>query len=140
MDESNVKVIDAFFDSYSRRDMAGIRRVMAEDVRWTFPGRHPLSGVKDGLEAVIAFFDTMGGIMGGSNVRSEKLITGADAQYVVECQHVWTNRADGHNLDHLWCVVWRFEGGKIVEGRHFAADQYAVDAFFGSLLGSEVRH
>ena len=45
---------------------------------------------------------------------------------------VWTNRDDGHNLDHQWCVRWVFKDGKIVEGRHFASDQYAVDEFFGA--------
>jgi hypothetical protein len=39
---------------------------------------------------------------------------GANDKYVVECQHIWTNRDDGHNLDHLVCVLWKFENGKIV--------------------------
>jgi len=32
---------------------------------------------------------------------------------------------------HDMVVRWKFGDGKIVEGRHFAADQYAVDEFFG---------
>ncbi len=83
---------------------------------------------------MVAFFDTMGSIMGKSNVKVEKLITGANDAYVVECQHIWTHREDGNNLDHYWCVLWKFENGKIIEGRHFAADQYAVDEFFTRLI------
>jgi len=37
---------------------------MAEEVTWTFPGSHPASGTKVGIDEVIAFFDTLGGIMG----------------------------------------------------------------------------
>jgi len=33
------------------------------------------------------------------------------------------------------CVLWSFENGKIVAGRHLAADQDAIDAFFTAVLG-----
>lgn len=55
--------------------------------------------------------------------------------YIVECQNVWTDREDGVTLDHHRCVLWKFENGKIVEGKHFAEDQYKADAFFQQLLG-----
>ena len=45
-------------------------------------------------------------------------------------------RTDGNNLDHQWCVLWTFANGKIVEGRHLAADQYAVDAFFNQVAAT----
>jgi hypothetical protein len=93
-------------------------------------GKHPLSGVKNGVDEVIAFFDAMGAIMGKSSVRVEKLIVGANDNYVVECQHVWTNHDDGHNLDHLVCVLWTFENGKIVAGTHLFADLQAADNFY----------
>ena len=109
--------------------------MLAENVRWIFPGRHPLSGTKAGVDEVIAFFDSMGRIMGKSNVKVEKLVTGANDGYVVEGQHIWTEREDGINLDHQWCVLWKFEDGKITEGRHLAADQRAVDSFFTTIMG-----
>jgi uncharacterized protein len=83
---------------------------------------------------VVAFFDAVGSIMGSSNVKVESLITGANDQYVVEGQHISTNREDGNNLDHQWCVLWKFENGKITEGRHLAADQRAVDEFFTEVM------
>ena len=48
-----------------------IREVMAEDVIWIFLGQHPLAGVKNGIEEVVAFFDNMGAIMGSSKVKAE---------------------------------------------------------------------
>jgi ketosteroid isomerase-like protein len=135
MTHPNLVTIDKFFEAYGRRDMAALRQVLAGDVVWIFPGRNPASGTKTGIDQLLAFFDSMGAIMGKSNVKAEKLINEANDDYVVECQHVWTDRPDGRNLDHFWCVLWKFENGKIASGRHFAADQYAVDEFFTRLMG-----
>ena len=130
MTSSNLDLIDRFFDAYGKRDMEGLKLVLAEDAKWISLGNHPFGGVKNGFKEVIAFFDTMGAVMGSSNVRVEKLIVSENDQYVIECQHVWTDRQDGHNLDHLVCVLWKFENSKIVEGRHFFADPKAADDFF----------
>jgi ketosteroid isomerase-like protein len=129
----NFDLIDKFIDAYGRHDLAALRAVLADDAAWVFPGRSRFSGTYRGAEAIAAFFDAMGGVMGQSNVKAETLFREANDQYVVESQHVWTDRDDGHNLDHEWCVRWKFADGKIVEGRHFAADQYAADEFFGML-------
>ncbi len=134
MSHPNLDLIDQFFAAYAQHDLNAVRQVLAADPRWTFPGRNPLSGTKAGVEAVVAFFDAMGGLMGRSNAKAERLVTGVNDDYVVECQRVWTHRADGQDLDHQWCVLWRFENGRIAEGRHFAADQHAVDEFFTRLL------
>jgi ketosteroid isomerase-like protein len=130
MTTSNLDIIDRFFAAYSKRDMDGLKLVLDEHAKWISLGQHPFGGVKNGFQEVIAFFDAMGAIMGKSNVRVEKLIVSENDQHVVECQHVWTNRDDGHNLDHLVCVLWTFENSKIVEGRHFFADPKAADDFF----------
>lgn len=130
MEHPNLDLINRFFEAYGNRDLDGLRSVLAENVKWTSLGQHPFSGVRIGFDEVIAFFDTMGAVMGKSNSKVEKLVVGANDTYVVECQHVWTNRDDGHDLDHLVCVLWRFENGKIVEGRHFYADPRAADTFF----------
>ncbi len=130
MAHPNLDTIGKFFEAYGRRDRKGLEQVLAENVTWTFPGRNPFSGTKVGIDQVVAFFDAMGEVMGKSNPKVEKLVTGVNDDYVTECQHVWTDRPDGHNLDQYWCVLWRFEDGKIKEGRHLASDQQAADEFF----------
>lgn len=130
MPHPNLDRIDQFFAAYGSRDMAALREVVAEGFSWHFPGRNPLSGTRHGLDEVVTFFDAMGGLMGNSNSHVDRLIQAANDDYVVEVQHITTHRPDGHNLDHQWCVVWRFEDGKIAEGRHLASDQYAADDFF----------
>ena len=134
MQHPNFEIIDRFFDAYGRRDRQALAQVLAGDVTWTFPGRNPFSGVKRGPDAVVAFFDAMGGVMSRSGIQAETLIRSANDNYVVEAQHIVTHRADGVNLDHYWCVLWTFRDGQIIAGRHLAADQYAVDEFFNATM------
>jgi ketosteroid isomerase-like protein len=134
MPHPNLDLIDRFFAAYGNHDLAALRDVLAEDATWTFPGHHPLSGTKVGIDAIVAFFDAVGHIMGRSHPTVDKLVLGVNEQYVVECQYVRTNRADGPNLDQQLCVLWSFADGKIASGRHLAADQDALDAFYTTLL------
>jgi ketosteroid isomerase-like protein len=127
---TNDELIRRFFQAYGQRDLEAVRQVMDEKVKWTFPGTHPLAGVKLGIAEVVAFFDAMGTIMGESKVQNQTLIIGTNDEYVIECQHISTQRDDGMNLDQDMCVLWRFEGERIIEGRHFPADPAALDEFF----------
>jgi ketosteroid isomerase-like protein len=133
MPQSNFDLIDQFFAAYGQHDTAALRAVLAEDAAWTFPGRNPFSGVHRGVDGIMAFFDSMGRVMGQSNVQAESLIRSANDQYVAEVQRIRTNRADGLNLEQQWCVLWTFQDGKIAAGQHLASDQYAVDAFFDAM-------
>ena len=134
MAHPNLELIDRFFAAYGERDLAALRDVLAENATWTFPGHHRLSGTKVGVDAIVAFFDAVGSVMGRSQPKVEKLVLGANEQYVVECQHVRTDRPDGPNLDQQLCVLWSFADGKIVSGQHLVADQDALDAFYTVLL------
>jgi ketosteroid isomerase-like protein len=135
MTHPNLELIDRFFAAYGQRDRAALGEVLAEDATWTFPGHHPLSGTKVSIDAIVAFFDAVGNVMGSSQPAVEKLVLGVNEQYVVECQHVRTRRADGPNLDQQLCVVWSFAGGKIASGQHLAANQDALDAFYTAFVG-----
>ena len=134
MTQPNLELIDRFFAAYSKRDLPALQDNLAENATWTFPGHHPLSGTQVGIDAIIAFFDAVGSVMGSSHPQVEKLVMGVDEQYVVECQHIRTNRADDPNLNQQLCVLWSFAEGKIVSGQHLAADQDALDAFYTALL------
>jgi len=130
---TNQEIINRFFDSYMKRDLDGVKDVMAGDVVWYFKGRHRLAGTKKGIDEVIGFFDTMGGIMSQSRPTIEKLIVAEKDNYFIECQHIRTNREDGINIDHFATVLWTIENGKIVSGRHFFADPESVDWYFDAV-------
>lgn len=128
--DQNLNIVDKFFDAYSRHDANNIQQVLSQNVTWLFPGQNPLSGMKVGIKEVVSFFDEMGGIMGKSNVKVERLVMGENENYVLECQHIQTNRKDGINLNQDMCALWKFEDGKIIEGKHLTSDQLEVDNFF----------
>jgi ketosteroid isomerase-like protein len=133
MNNTNEAIIAHFFDAYSKHNFEAIKKVMSEDVIWVFLGQHPLAGVKNGIEEVVAFFDNMSAVMGASNIKAEKLVTGSNDNFLVECQHISTHREDGNNIDHHVCVLWTFENNKIREGRHFFADPRTADQFFSAI-------
>ena len=136
MARSNLDIIDDFFIAYGGHDQRGLQRVLAEDVKWIFPGQNPLSGTYSGIWEVVEFFDTMGSIMRKSNTKVDPLVMGSSTDHVVQCQHIRTNRDDGRDLDHYWCVLWTLEKGKIVEGRHLSSEQREADEFFNGVLQS----
>lgn len=130
----NLDLIDRFFAAYASRNDTGLRNVLAEHATWTFPGQNPLSGTKAGIDEIVAFFDSMGNVIGSSQPSVEKLVLGANDAYVIECQHIRTNREAGPNLDQQICVLWTIEHGLIVAGQHLVADQHALDRFFKAVL------
>ena len=46
MEQSSKDVIARFFEAYAVRDWAALREATTDDVRWHFPGRHPLAGTR----------------------------------------------------------------------------------------------
>jgi ketosteroid isomerase-like protein len=130
MNAPHQAVVDKFFEAYGKRDLNGIRQVMAENVTWSFLGRHPLAGVKKGINEVVALFDAVGKTMSESTPKIEKLIVSENDRYLIECVHTQTQRRDGINLDHYASVLWTFENGKIIEGKHFFSDPEAVNRYF----------
>ncbi|HEY5747806.1 MAG TPA: nuclear transport factor 2 family protein [Chryseolinea sp.] len=122
----NLKIINTFFTAYGSHDVDLMRSVVAEDVRWTIPGHHPLSGTKVGIEEVVAFFSQLA----KSDFKADPIVLGVNDNYVIDCHRGWSNREDGNNLDMLWCLLWRIENGKIQEVVNFAADQHEADRFF----------
>ena len=134
MKQSNQEIVDRFFEAYKKRDFEAVAKVMSDDVTWFFMGRHPLAGIKTGIKEVIDFYDRMGKIMARSNPKVEKLMVSEKEDHLIECIHSKTNSTDGNNLDHFACVLWTFEEGKIIEGRHFFADPPAVDTYFTAAI------
>jgi len=69
MTHPNQVLINKFFEAYSKRDMNAIKEVMSDTVKWTNLGQHPYAGVRNGIDEVIALFDTMGMVMSRCRVQ-----------------------------------------------------------------------
>jgi len=126
--EENIKVVQDFFAAYGNNDLDGIAAVMDEKVRWHIPGRHPLSGTKNGRDEVLEFFAQLG----TAGFKAEPIYFGADENYVVDIHRGWSNADGKPNVDTTWALVYRIVDGKIVEATNLSADQDAANTFFWS--------
>lgn len=120
----NVRLIKDYYAAYGSGDVNSLRRFFADDIRWTIPGHHPLSGAKVGVKEVLAFF----GELAKAGFRAEPIFLAADGEWVVDLHRGWSTTPEG--LDITWALAFRIRGRKIVEAVNFAADQHAADRFF----------
>lgn len=126
--EDNMKVVQNFFAAYGANDLDGIAAAMDENVKWHIPGRHPLSGTKNGRDEVLAFFAQLG----VAGFQADPIYFGADDTHVVDIHRGWSNADHKPNVDTTWALVYRIENGKIVEATNLSADQDAANTFFWS--------
>ncbi|NRQ34584.1 SnoaL-like domain-containing protein [Nonomuraea sp. NN258] len=125
MPDPKIEAIRRFFTAYAAHDLDGMRAVLADDVAWTIPGHHPLSGVKHGVEEVAAFLAELG----KAGFQAEPVFLEADHEYVVDIHRGWTTQGVGR-VDTLWALVWHFDAdGKVDRVVNLSGDQHQMDAF-----------
>jgi uncharacterized protein len=123
---TNIQIVQDFFEAYGKNDLEGMRQVLAEDVQWHIPGRHPLSGTKNGIDEVINFFDELG----KAGFKAEVMILAANDNYVIDAHRGWSNATNVENVDLNWVLLYQIENNKIKRVINFAGDQPLADAFF----------
>lgn len=123
--DQKLEAIDKFFAAYASDDLDGMRAVLTDDIEWTIPGHHPLSGTKHGVEEVAAFFTQLG----KSGFQADRLFLEASEDYVVDIHRGWTTTGVG-KVDTMWALVWHFNAsGKVDRVVNLSADQHQMDAF-----------
>jgi uncharacterized protein len=126
--DPKLEAIDAFFAAYASYDLDQMRKVLADDIEWTIPGRHPLSGTKRGAEEVAAFFTQLG----KAGFQADPLFLETNDEYVVDIHRGWTTEGVGQ-VDTLWALVWHFNAdGKVDRVVNLSGDQHQMDAFVWS--------
>ncbi len=123
----HVAAVERFFAAYAAKDVGAVREILAPDVVWRIPGHHPLSGPKYGPDEVLAFFDQLA----RADMRARPQAIAAGGDYVLDFHRGWSDAGAG--MDTMWCLAFRFEGGRIREVTNLCADQHAADRFFWSV-------
>jgi hypothetical protein len=69
MSEKHAKIsaIQSFIAAYAAGDRDGIASVLAEEIEWTIPGHHPLSGTKHGIDEVLGASPSTSRCCGGES-------------------------------------------------------------------------
>lgn len=120
-----LSAIERFFEAYATDDRDGIAEVLAEDVAWTVPGHHPLSGTKHGIDEVLAFFAALA----KAGFKAETFFLEASDAYVVDIHRGYSTEGRGA-VDTIWALVWHFDAqGKVDSVVNLSGDQHQMDAF-----------
>ena len=128
MRHPNIAVVERFFSSFAARDQEGLQAVLAKDVRWIIPGRHPHAGVKTGFQQVMGYF----AVLEKAGLQVEPMFLEANDACVVDVHHIRSTTGPVR-LEGLSVLLWRIEQGQIVEARNFPGDQALWDRFFETL-------
>jgi uncharacterized protein len=120
-----IEAINKFFAAYATYDLDGMREVLTDDIEWTIPGHHPLSGTKRGAAEVAAFFTQLG----RAGFQAETLFLEANDEYVVDIHRGWSTQGIGE-VDTLWALVWHFNAdGKVDRVHNLSGDQHQMDTY-----------
>jgi uncharacterized protein len=124
----NVALIRRLYDAFARRDRELVCSLIAEDCRWIIPGRGAQAGVYEGRENVIELFRSITkDTLGSAEFDLDAII--ADDRYAVVLQRGRaTVRGKATELDE--CLVYRIEGGRIVEMKEFQFDLYGFEEWW----------
>lgn len=125
----NLKLISDFFEAYGNNDHDKISTILAEDIKWHIPGKHPLAGTKTGVKEVLAYFEKLH----KGAFKAEPIVMGVNDHFVIDCHRNWSNIEIEDNLDNMSCLLWKIENHKITEVFNFPEDQHKVDSFFSKL-------
>jgi ketosteroid isomerase-like protein len=114
--------------AFNAGDVGRAAEFLHPDLFYIIPGRSPIAcstrGVQAHFEALRRIRERSGGTL-----RLEPRAVLADDTYLFVYGRVTAER-EGKRLDSDHCVVFRFEGGMIVEGRTLPVDLYEFDDFW----------
>lgn len=123
----NVAVVSKMYECFGKGDMETLRKqIFSPDLVWNLPGHHPLAGIKQGADEVIAFF----GQLAKTGIKVDLIaIDAIDEDTVVEL-HRGYGSAQGEVLDAMNCTHYQISDGKIANVQVYIGDQHPVDIFF----------
>ncbi|GAB3772364.1 hypothetical protein GCM10028818_12480 [Spirosoma horti] len=122
----NLGLVNRFFQAYATNDQESIKEILSPNIRWIIPGKHPLSGVKVGVDEVMAYFSQLG----KAAFQASPIVMGVNDQYVIDCHENWTTGSEIPTFKGMSCLLWKIKEGKIIEVYNFPEDQHKVDEFF----------
>ena len=128
MAHPNEELLRKGYDAFGKGDMDTIRELFSDDIVWHAPGKSPLAGDYEGIDAVLEQFGKVFEMTGGS-FRLEIHDVIANDEHAVALVRA-TGERDGKTFDDRGVQVWHIKDGKATEQWLHSGDQYAADEFF----------
>jgi uncharacterized protein len=114
--------------AFNANDLSTVSELVAADVDYVVPGRSSIAGRTHDIAGLLDMLRRTKELSQGT-LRLELRSVVADEQYLFAYGRITAHR-EGKALDSDHCVVFRFAGGKIVEGRTVPVDLYEFDDFW----------
>jgi len=131
--EENVTVVNRLISAYAAADVEAIDQLLADDVVFHVPGRHPLSGTYNGKTEVFGYMGQVAALNesadGGFEVHS---VTGDDDHAVLLV--TGTIEHNGVRFVRRTVHVFHVNGTKVTEFWEASLDQHAEDQFWINAL------
>jgi ketosteroid isomerase-like protein len=124
----NAEVVRRGYEAFNAGDLETLRDLFAEDAVWHAAGNGPLSGTKQGRDAVMAYFGELGARTQGSFQATVQDVVGGE-NHTVGIQQTRAE-SNGKTLDMATVIVFVLRDGVVVEGREFFEDPAKSDEFW----------
>ena len=124
----DVEVIRRGYAAFSAGDMATLTELFGDDAVWHVPGSGPLSGAKEGRDAILSFFGELMTRSGGTLVVTLDDVVGGDSHTVALNRNQATR--DTHTLEQNAVVVFQLRDGRVIDARQFFDDTARNDEFW----------
>jgi len=118
--DPTLSAIEGFFAGYAANDRDRIAALLADEIEWTIPGHHPLSGTKREIDEVRALFAALDTV--GFTAETFLLQTGDDS--VVDIHRGYSTG----EVDTTLALAWHFnESRKVDRVVNRSSDQHQMD-------------
>jgi len=124
----SAKVVRRLYDAFARGDTETTKSCFTHNATWHLPGRSPIAGDHQGVDAIFRFLGKLRELSGGT-FKAELVDVLANDRNAVALQHATATRGT-KRLDVTACQVMRVQNDRILEVRGYYSDQYALDDFW----------
>ena len=124
----NVVAYKRMIAAFNANDLSAVEALVDEHLVYTIPGRSAIACQTHGVTEHLKMLRRARELSAGT-LRLEPRAVAADGDYLVVWGRITAER-QGKHLDSDHCVMYRFAGGKIVEGRTVPVDLYQFDEFW----------
>jgi hypothetical protein len=124
----DVTLVKRGYNAFNNQDVATLRELLAEDAVQTMVGDNLVSGEYKGLDNVLAMYNRLGELTGGT-YRCEVEQTFTNGKGTVVVVHHQTAQREGKRLDNRQALVFQVVNGKVVSLTD-ASDDIAIDDDF----------
>ena len=127
--EENKALVRAAYDAVSAGDLDGFMDRLAEDVQWTFFGKHRFAGTMVGKEEILnKLFTPLSGQLVDGLQLTINTVVGEGDKVVIEA----TGKSDvigGGTYNNIYCYVVTVRNNKITEMREYLDTELVSDVF-----------